>query len=132
MSEGHLLSRRQFLRGAAVLGAGAALVACTTPAAPSAPAAGDDQASAPAAGAVNLRFITNHGESDLPLFEKVLANFAEREPDITIEHLDIAGPDFYNAINTQGAAGQLPDVWYTRTFDVPVYASKNWTISLQP
>jgi len=59
-------------------------------------------------------------------------NFQAANPNITIEYLDIAGNEFYNSINTQGAAGQLPDVWYTRTFDVPVYASKGWTISLQP
>ncbi len=132
MSEDRLMSRRQFLRMTAVFGAGAALVACSTPAAPSGSEASDAGGGAPAADTVNLRFITNHGESDLPLFEKVLENFAAREPGIVIEHLDIAGTEFYNAINTQGAAGQLPDVWYTRTFDVPVYASKNWTISLQP
>jgi multiple sugar transport system substrate-binding protein len=130
MTESRLVSRRQFLRGAAMVSVGAALAACAPAAgpAPAAPGAAD----APSAAAVNLRFITNHGEADQPLFKQVLENFAEREPGITIEHLDIAGQDFYNSINTQGAGGQLPDVWYTRTFDVPVYASKNWTISLQP
>ncbi|HXF64250.1 MAG TPA: extracellular solute-binding protein [Caldilineaceae bacterium] len=133
MRESSQLSRRSFLRlsaGAAVTGV---LAACT-PGQPAqqgnAPAAGGE--SAPAAGTVTLRFVTNHGEADQPLFQKVLDEFAAREPDIVIEHLDIAGAEFYNAINTQGAAGQLPDVWYTRTFDVPVYASKGWTTNLQP
>jgi multiple sugar transport system substrate-binding protein len=125
------LSRRHFLRLGAGTTAAAFLTACVpaTPTQPSGATAGGG--SAPAAGTVNLRFITNHGEADQPLFKQVLDEFASREPGITIEHLDIAGEEFYNAINTQGAAGQLPDVWYTRTFDVPVYASKGWTTNLQ-
>ncbi|OQA42099.1 MAG: Lactose-binding protein precursor [Chloroflexi bacterium ADurb.Bin325] len=135
------LSRRRFLNGALLVGASAgasaALAGCAQPAAaPSAPAGAQPAAEAtvaPAAtGAVNLRFITNHGAADEPLFVKVVDNFMAANPDITIERLDIAGEEFYNSINTQGAGGQLPDVWYTRTFDVPVYASKGWTISLQP
>ncbi|MBE2217002.1 MAG: AAA family ATPase, partial [Ignavibacteria bacterium] len=61
---------------------------------------------------VYLRFRTNEG--------------------IAIDYLDIAGNEFYDTINAQGVAQQLPDVWYTRTFDVPVYASKGWTTSMQP
>ena len=126
------LSRRSFLRLGAGVAATGLLVACAPaqPAQPGAAAAPAGQG-APAAATVNLRFITNHGEADQPLFQKVLDEFATREPNIKIDHLDIAGNDFYNAINTQGAAGKLPDVWYTRTFDVPVYASKKWTTNLQ-
>ncbi len=135
------LSRRKFLNGALLAGAGAgaslALGACAPTTAPAQAPAGQQPAAeattAPAAaGKVNLRFITNHGAADEPLFVKVVENFMAANPDITIERLDIAGEEFYNSINTQGAGGQLPDVWYTRTFDVPVYASKGWTVSLQP
>lgn len=120
------VSRRGFLKSAALVGAGSVLVACT-------PKAATDVAAteAPAAEEVNLRFITNHGDADMPLFKSVLENFAADHSNIKIEHLDIAGDEFYNTINTQGAAKQLPDVWYTRTYDVPVYASRGWTISLQ-
>ena len=140
------LTRRDFLRGAALVGAGAALAACAPAATPApAPAAAPKAeptkaAAAPAAPTAapaaaqeaKIRFISNHGEADVPLFKKVLENFAAANPNIQVEYLDIAGNEFYNAINTQGAGGQLPDVWYTRTFDVPVYASKGWTVSLQP
>lgn len=131
------LSRRAFLRGTALVGAGAALAACAPapapapaaePAKPAAPAA---PTAAPAAQKAKIRFISNHGEADVPLFKKVLENFTAKNPNIEVEYLDIAGTEFYNSINTQGAGGQLPDVWYTRTFDVPVYGSKGWTISLQ-
>jgi multiple sugar transport system substrate-binding protein len=133
MSVSSRLSRRNFLRISAGAAATGFLVACT----PAAPAQQSTTATtsgeaAPAGDTVNLRFLTNHGEADQPLFKQVLEEFASREPNITIEHLDIAGEDFYTSVNTQGAAGQLPDVFYTRTFDVPVYASKQWTISLQP
>jgi multiple sugar transport system substrate-binding protein len=126
------MSRRKFLCLSA--GTAALLLAACTPAAPAqqsgtTPAAGE---AAPAAGAVSLRLLSNHGESEAPLFQQVLDGFAATEPNITIEYLDIAGAEFYNALNTQGAAGQLPDVFYTRTFDVPVYASKGWTTNLEP
>lgn len=121
------MSRRNFLRAAALAGSGALLSAWT----PANPAVLKPVAKPAPQQKVNLRFISNHGEADMPLFKKVLENFSAKNPNITIEHLDIAGNEFYNSINTQGAAKQLPDVWYTRTFDVPVYASRGWTISLQ-
>ena len=126
------LSRREFLKGAALVGASTLLASCA-PAAPTAKPGEVNPTTAPAAqsGEVTLRFVTNHGEADVPLFTKVIENFKAAEPGIKIEHLDIAdGNAFYDSINTQGASKQLPDVWYTRTFDVPVYASKGWTIGL--
>jgi multiple sugar transport system substrate-binding protein len=124
------VSRRSFLMGAAMVGAGSVLAACA-PKATEAPAADAPVAEAPAQKEVTLRFITNHGDADMPLFKAMLANFNAKNPNIKIDQLDIGGQEFYNTINTQGAAKQLPDVWYTRTFDVPVYASRGWTISLQ-
>ena len=131
------LSRRDFLRGATLatlaVGAQSLLAACGTPS----PEMEEEPEEGPGAGAVKeeevpLRFITNHGESNIPLFEEVIANFHDANPNIKIEHLDVVGEEFYDTINTQGVAGDLPDVWYTRTFDVPVYASKAWTTNLQP
>ena len=135
------LTRRDFLRGAALVGAGAALCRvrpCCCPGAgrrsrPKAAAAPAAATAAPAAALkASIRFVSNHGEADVPLFKKVLENFKAKYPNITVEYLDIAGQEFYNSINTQGAGGQLPDIWYTRTFDVPVWAAKNWTLDLQP
>jgi multiple sugar transport system substrate-binding protein len=140
------LSRREFLKAAAVLGAGAVVAGCASNAATTeAPAAAEtkpteaatEAAAAPttapaaASGAATIRFVTNHGSADMPLFQKVIDNYAAVDANTKIDYLDIAdGNSFYDAINTQGAAGQLPDVWYTRTYDVPVYASKKWTVSL--
>jgi multiple sugar transport system substrate-binding protein len=142
------VSRREFLKGAAFLGAGTVLASCAPAATPTAAPAEVKPTEAPAAAQateapapttapaaaepVSIRFVTNHGEADMPLFQTVIDKFAAKEPGIKIEHLDIAdGNAFYDSINTQGAAKQLPDVWYTRTFDTPVWAAKNWTISLQ-
>ena len=118
-------SRREFLRTAAVAGLGLAAQV-------SLPGCRKKDAAPVADEPANIRFVSNHGESNVPLFEKVLENFAAAYPHIEVEYLDIAGGDFYNSINAQGAAGDLPDIWYTRTFDVPVYASKGWTVNLQP
>jgi multiple sugar transport system substrate-binding protein len=127
------MSRRDFLRLTALtglaIGGSSLLVACAAPTAPVGPA---ESGSAPASSGVTLRFVSNHGESDVPLFQAVIEKFMAANPQITIDYLDIAGSEFYDSINAQGAAQQLPDIWYTRTFDVPVYASKNWTTSLQP
>lgn len=128
------MSRRTFLRlsaGATLLaGAGAMLSGCAPATAP----AGESGAGAApgAQEAITLRFVSNHGESDVPLFQAVIDKFAAANPQIKIDYLDIAGSEFYDSINAQGAAQQLPDIWYTRTFDVPVYASKGWTTNLQP
>lgn len=130
------LTRRGFLRAAALaglaIGTQSLLAGCggqEEPAAPEDDAPADE---APAAEEVTLRFVTNHGESNMPLFEEVVANFHDAHPNIKIDMLDITGAEFYDSINAQGVSGDLPDVWYTRTFDVPVYANKGWTISLQP
>jgi multiple sugar transport system substrate-binding protein len=128
------LSRRDFLRGAAVVGASALFVSCTPAAKPTEVKSTEvipTTAAPPASGPVTLRFVTNHGEADMPLFTQVIENFKAKEPNIKIDHLDIAdGNAFYDSINTQGASKQLPDVWYTRTYDIYAYASKGWTMSL--
>jgi len=133
------LSRRNFLRAAALagtaVGAQALLAGCGGGATPEPEAEPDEpmpEATAAPAEAVTLRFVTNHGESNLPLFEEVVANFHDANDNIDVELLDIVGAEFYDSINAQGVAGDLPDVWYTRTFDVPVYANKGWTVNLQP
>ncbi len=111
------IDRRSFIKLGSAAVAGAMVTGCS--------------ASAPAAGG-KIRFVTNHGEADGPLFKTVLDKFAAKYPDIQVDWLDIPGGDeFYTALNTQGAAGSLPDVFYTRTFDVPVFASKGWTLDLQ-
>jgi len=127
------LSRRSFLQLSAaatfVAGSGSLLAGCAPASAPASAPGGSTAASGEQ---VTLRFITNHGEADIPFFQEVIDSFTSANPGIGIEYLDIAGEEFYDSINAQGVGQQLPDVWYTRTFDVPVYANAGWTTNLQP
>ncbi|MCB0183498.1 MAG: hypothetical protein KDE31_04500, partial [Caldilineaceae bacterium] len=79
------VSRRQFLIGMGTASLAVALAACTAPAA--APSGEGEGAGSADTAAVNLRFISNHGEADQPLFEKVIENFHAAHPDIHIEYL---------------------------------------------
>lgn len=64
---------------------------------------------------VTLRFWTNHGIEDEPLFEKVVANFEKAHPNITIKYRNIAGAAYQREkLPVALAAGNLPDVFYTR------------------
>ncbi|MCX6049274.1 MAG: extracellular solute-binding protein [Chloroflexi bacterium] len=128
------LSRRDFLRVSGLTTLALGVVACA-PAAPAGqPAASSGgQAAAPATAATELRWVTNHASIEIPGFEKIAQGFSEKNPNIKVNLLNIPdGNDFLNAINTQGVGGQLPDIFYTRTFDVVPFASKGWTTNLQP
>jgi multiple sugar transport system substrate-binding protein len=125
------LSRRQFLRMTGVTGLALAAVACA-PVGGGQPVGGSESA-APSTAAVELRWVTNHGSVEMPNFETVAQNFMDANPNIKINILNIPnGDEYYNAINTQGVGGSLPDIFYTRTFDVVPFASKGWTVNLQP
>jgi multiple sugar transport system substrate-binding protein len=126
------LSRRQFLRLAGVSGLTMAAVACA-PVGSGQPAASSDGESAPAGDVTTLRWVTNHSSVEMPNFETVAQNFMDANPNIKIDILNIPnGDEYYNSINTQGVGGSLPDVFYTRTFDVVPFASLGWTVNLQP
>ncbi len=126
LPERNRLNRRQFLAltGTTVVAAG--LAACAPPAA--APAASGEEAMAEP---VNLQFVTNHSSVEIPFFQRVVDNFTEEHTNVTIELLNVT-QEYYTTINTQGVGGDLPDIFYTRTFDVVPYADKEWTINLQP
>ena len=125
-------SRRDFLRISGAAGLTLGLAACV-PAAPGQPAASGGEAAAPSGEGVTLRWVTNHASVEIPNFEKVAQNFMDSNPNIKVELLNIPGGDeYYNSINTQGVGGSLPDIFYTRTFDVVPFASKGWTVNLQP
>ncbi len=136
------VSRRQFLKIATFGAASGVLAACggaapaTTTTEPTAGTAAEGAApttaaAAPSGGSTTLRFVTNHGESDLPYFTTVLDKFKAAHSDIVVDHLNIAeGEQFYTSIQTQAVGGNLPDVWYVRTFDVAPFASRNWLLAL--
>ncbi len=122
------VNRRQFLALAGTTTAVVGLAACAPPAA--APS-GDGAMSEPAAESVSLQFVTNHGAVEIPFFQKVVDNFTEANPGVEIALLNVT-TEYYTKINTQGVGGDLPDIFYTRTFDVVPYAALEWTINLQP
>ncbi len=122
------VNRRQFLTLAGTTAAVAGLAACAPPAA--APS-GDGAMSEPAMEDVSLQFVTNHSTVEIPFFQEVVDNFMEANPGVEISLLNVA-TEYYTKINTQGVGGDLPDIFYTRTFDVVPYASLGWTINLQP
>jgi multiple sugar transport system substrate-binding protein len=127
------LSRRAFLRWTGVTGLTLAAAACAPAAAPGQQTAGSSEGDAPAAEGITLRWVTNHASVEIPGFEEVAQNFMEANPGVQIDLLNIPGGDeYYNSINTQGVGGSLPDIFYTRTFDVVPFASKGWTVNLQP
>ncbi len=101
-------------------------------AAPAAPAATDGEAAADGE-VVTIRFVTNHGEVELPFFQQVVDEFEAANPNIKIDFLNVADTQqFQDSIKTQGVGGSLPDVWYARTYLTSDYASKGWTMNLQP
>lgn len=126
------LSRRDFLRVSGLTTLALGIAACA-PAAPGQPAASSGGQAAPATAAAEIRWVTNHASIEIPGFEKVAKSFMEKNPNIKVNILNIPGGDeYYNSINTQGVGGKLPDIFYTRTFDVTPFASKGWTTNLQP
>lgn len=122
-----LVSRRNFLRTSAMLGAAGALAACAPPAAaPAQPAAGSTPAAsgdaspttAPAAGGqTTVRLLTTHGATMQPFIEKSLQNFAAATPDVKVEHEDLT-EGYYDRLNVMLASSTLPDVVNLRSFDM--------------
>ncbi len=83
------------------------------------------------AAPANIQFVTNHASVSEPQFQQVVDNFVAEHSNVNIELLNVT-QEYYTTINTQGVGGDLPDIFYTRTFDVVPYADKEWTINLQP
>jgi len=122
------MSRRSIAFLSVLLVLSLLFTACA-PAAPSSAPAADGEA---AADAVTIRFVTNHADVELPFFQEVVDRFEAENPGINVDFLNIAGDQFEDTIKTQGVGGSLPDVWYARTFLTSDYASKGWTLDLEP
>ena len=117
-----LLDRRSFLRGAAVVGLGAASVpimsACTPAAPPAAPVA-DTKPDAPAPVqekepvVVRLHLRAGGEKSEAPMYAMRPAEFMEENPDIVIELAPIPGGEYAAKVQTMAAAETLGDVMWT-------------------
>lgn len=61
-------------------------------------------------GTIQLQTWSLKGDKFTPYFEKVLADFKELHPDLTIEWLDQPGDGYEDKVLQQAESGELPDV----------------------
>lgn len=120
------VSRRSLLAGAAATGA----VLAADSLLPGSASAGSVRS---AAGTVTLEFWTNHDATDVPLFQKVIANFQASHPNIAIKMTNETSANYDTTlIPTRAVSGTLPDVFYNRTFATADRANRGWTVNLNP
>lgn len=105
-----------------------AMLLFVTACAPVADSGGDDGGS-DGGEQVTIRFVSNHGAVEVPIFEEVIAKFEAEYPNIKIDYLNQTG-NIEEMVMTQGVGGNLPDVWYARTYVTADYASKGWTLNM--
>ena len=126
-SRSNRITRRRFLAGTAGILAGSLVAACGSRPGLAPTPTGRARELGPA----TIRFVTNHTAEEAKDFQHVISEFNKRYPQIRVNYLNMAGgQEFYTAIKTQAVAHNLPDVWYTRTFDIPSNAAKGWQIPL--
>lgn len=106
------LSRRDFLRGAALTAASAGLAACApTGGAPAASSSSEDS-SAPSEEAVTLNFVVDIiNEGHVKVRDKWAEEFMEMHPNVTVEHQPTPWSDYHTKIQTLLAAGTPADIY---------------------
>ncbi|GIV77583.1 MAG: hypothetical protein KatS3mg050_1977 [Litorilinea sp.] len=117
------ISRRSFLRMAGLTSLGMTLVACSTPAAPQAPAAEQgSESAAPAAEKILLR-VQGNATNEQPLADL----FMERNGQVEIEYINVTGIDHEEVaskILSMVAAGQTLDIGFAATEATQLYAGQ--------
>src|SRR4051794_20480549 len=104
---GNQLTRREFVRLAAVGAAGTALAACTPVAAPAASSSG---AAAPAAATTEVRFATDWVEGARgETINAAMKRFPEVHPEIKVT-LEPIGGDYFDRLQIQFSGGTVADV----------------------
>lgn len=107
------ISRRHFLKGAAVTGAVSLLAACV----PAQPGAGPAAGNAPAGDKTTVRLLTTHGATMAPFIANSLEKFRAANPTIDLQHEDLT-EGYYDRLNVMLASDTLPDVVNLRSFDM--------------
>lgn len=142
-----LLSRRKFLIGAAVSGAGAVLAACTaapTPAATQPPADGEPPQAAeptqeaveeptpvpPQAEAIKLSYWGHAYEGRVKAADQGIQAFLAANPGAEIDHQTL--PDLWGKIQTAFASNTQPDVFSIDNGVLPKYASSDLLVPVDP
>ncbi len=113
------LSRRDFLKLGAMGTAAAVVVGC-------APAATEAVAEPPKEP-VTLDFQAWGDNADLPAWEKLVAMYKDRNPNVTINYSPVADPNanFYQQLQTSIAGGTPPDVASFQGWEWQTYADKD-------
>lgn len=63
---------------------------------------------------VTLNWWIDHGPSELPLFKQVVKQFEAKNPGIEVKISNSNGTGYYDKLMAAGAAGTMPDVYYSR------------------
>lgn len=123
---GTTFSRRQFLRGAVVLGATVsafALAGCPAPAAPAATTGGE--AAAPATESETVLFWKPpHSEKEADLWKPLLEKFSADNSNITVEHQVIPWDSVDEQFTAAFAGGSPPDIFYLPDEWYPKYVNQ--------
>jgi multiple sugar transport system substrate-binding protein len=105
------VTRRTFLTMSAGMASLAALAACTAaPAAAPAPAGGEAEGTAPDQEVVELRLTFWGDLADMPTWNWGLEQFHEQNPGIRIRWENTPWTEYWTKLQTEAAAGTIPDV----------------------
>ncbi|MCB0091062.1 MAG: extracellular solute-binding protein [Caldilineaceae bacterium] len=131
-------SRRQFLKFSSYAMTGIALAACS-PSSPApesasqadAAAAGEAEAQ-PAAERISMVYHSWTAEPEGNGEKIGVANFAEANPDIDIEHRVTPFDDYWKALLTDAGIGEPPDAYLMNNFNWQLYIDAGMGIDLLP
>ena len=124
MSASRKTSRRDFLRGTALVMGGAVLAACAPAAAPAPGAPAKEEGPKPAsAEPVDIRIVAWGDVTDKQVYEAIVADFVKAEPNIkpTIEQYP---GGYYEKIQANFAAGTPADLIYFQGWSWQPFADK--------
>jgi multiple sugar transport system substrate-binding protein len=105
------MSRREFLRAAALSAAGVALVACQ----PTPPQTAASEGAAPSQAGVELRLAEGSwvGPEGIAFWtDEIIPAFEAENPGIQVTFESAEGPDYQDKLYTQAVAGDAPDVFF--------------------
>ena len=118
-------TRRAYLAGT-VAGAGGLLAACAAGG-----SGGAGEAAAPSKGPVSLLYVHTWGPPVLPQLDKIMADFAARNPTIKAEQKRVTG-EIHEQLVQSLAGGAPPDVTMLWRNNMPGFAAKGSLTALDP
>lgn len=113
-------ARRTLIKASVAMGGAALLAACTS-----------KSPEADPTGPATLSFNSNHSTTEEALFRTAVDKYVASNPNVKIQYLNIADLASYQTkMKTLAAANNLPDVFYTRTAEVPSQGKQDWNLDL--